>query len=170
MFLQTLTIPVLPDLNFGKSLDPVNQGFASSSGLPVALWHGQVLPFHHSVKPRAFSPRPASNRAWLLNFLPEYFIDVADTGRLHVAAAIFEHVKDQRIFGFAEKFSMDDVLEILRKVASDRKFPDNFSGGSDPSEIIPRDEAEQLLRDLGRPGWVGFEESILANISDVRNS
>lgn len=103
-------------------------------------------------------------------FLPEYFIDVGDTGRLHVAAGIFDHVKDQRIFGFAERFSMDDVLEILRKTAPDRKFPDNFSGGSDPSEIIPQDKAEQLLRDLGRSGWVSFEESVLANISDVRNS
>lgn len=100
----------------------------------------------------------------------EYYIDVEDTGRLHVAAAIFEHVKDQRIFGFAGRFSWDAILDILRKTAPKRKFPDNFSGGSDPNEIQPRDKAEQLLRDLGRPGWVSLEESVLANISEVRDS
>ncbi|RKK57111.1 hypothetical protein BFJ69_g17579 [Fusarium oxysporum] len=141
---------VLPNFNFGKSLDPVNQQFPSSSGLPVALWQGQVLPMHHMI-------------------VPQYFINVQDTGRLHVAAAIFDNLKDDRIFGFAGRFSWDEILDILRKAAPDRKLPDNFSGGSDPNEIKPRDTAEQLLRDLGHPGWVNLEDTILANISDVRN-
>lgn len=47
-----LTLSVLPNFNFGKSLDPVNQGYASSSALPVALWQGQVTPFHHMIVPR----------------------------------------------------------------------------------------------------------------------
>ncbi|KAI9147377.1 Aldehyde reductase 2 [Paramyrothecium foliicola] len=142
---------VLPNFNFGKSLDPVNQGYPSSSGLPVALWQGQVTPFHQKVT-------------------PQYYIDVQDTGRLHVAAAIFSHVKDRRIFGFAGRFSWDEVLDILRKTAPNKTFPGNFSAGSDPNEIEPRDEAEQLLRNLGRQGWVSLEETILANISDLRSA
>ncbi|KAL1853933.1 hypothetical protein Daus18300_011675 [Diaporthe australafricana] len=100
----------------------------------------------------------------------EYYIDVQDTGRLHVAAAIFDDVKDQRIFGFAGRFNWDQVLDILRKTAPNKKFPDNFSGASDPNEIKPVDKAEQLLRDLGRPGWTSLEETVLANISDVRDN
>ncbi|KAK2684760.1 hypothetical protein QWA68_016290 [Fusarium oxysporum] len=142
---------VLPSFNFGKSLDPVNQGFPSTSALPVALWNGQVTPFHRIV-------------------VPQYYIDVQDTGRLHVAAAIFDKLRDDRIFGFAGRFSWDDALNILRKAAPDRKLPDNFSGGSDPNEIKPRDEAEQLLRDLGRPGWVSLEETILASILDLKDA
>ncbi|KAH8746065.1 hypothetical protein F5883DRAFT_721671 [Diaporthe sp. PMI_573] len=142
---------VLPNFNFGKSLDPVNQGYASSSALPVALWQGQVTPFHRVIA-------------------PQYYIDVQDTGRLHVAAAIFDHVKDQRVFGFGGRFSWDEVLDILRKTAPNKTFPDSFSAGSDPNEIKPRDKAEQLLKDLGRPGWVTLEETILNNISDVRGS
>lgn len=107
---------------------------------------------------------------WFAEYFPEYYIDVQDTGRLHVAAAIFDHVKDRRIFGFAGRFSWDDILDILRKNAPNKKFPDNFSAGSDPNEIKPRDEAEQLLRDLGRPGWTSLEESILANIADLRDA
>ncbi|KAF9774666.1 hypothetical protein IL306_007304 [Fusarium sp. DS 682] len=142
---------VLPNFNFGKSLDQVNQGYPSSSALPVALWQGQVTPFHRTI-------------------VPQYFINVQDTGRLHVAAAIFDNIKDQRIFGFAGRFSWDDILDILRKTAPDRKLPDNFSGGSDPHDIKPRDKAEQLLRGLGRPGWVTLEETILDNISDVKDA
>lgn len=61
-------------------------------------------------------------------------------------------------------------MNILRKAAPDRKLPDNFSGGSDPNEIKPRDEAEQLLRDLGRAGWVSLEETILASILDLKDA
>ncbi|KAK7419023.1 hypothetical protein QQX98_003525 [Neonectria punicea] len=140
---------VLPNFNFGKALDPVNQGYPSSSGLPVALYKGEVTFIHKLIA-------------------PQYYVDVQDTGRLHVAAAIFSGIEDQRIFAFAGRFSWDQVLEILRKNEPEKKFPDNFSGGEDPNEIQPRDKAEQLLRDLGRPGWTSLEETILANVKDVK--
>ncbi|PNP77063.1 hypothetical protein FNYG_09676 [Fusarium nygamai] len=139
---------VLPNFNWGPSIDPANQGYPSSSGLPVLLFKGQVTPFHSFV-------------------VPQYYIDVDDTGRLHVAAAVFDHVKEQRIFGFAGRFSWDAVLDILRKNFPNRTFPENFSGGEDPNEIEPRDKAEQLLKDLGRPGWTSLEESILSNVKEV---
>ncbi|KAM0492547.1 hypothetical protein ACHAP8_009902 [Fusarium lateritium] len=142
---------VLPNFNFGKSLDSVNQGHASSSALPAALWQGQVTPFHHMI-------------------VPQYYIDVQDTGRLHVAAAIFDHIKDRRIFGFAGRFSWDEILDILRKAAPGKEFPSNFSAGSDLNEILPRDEAEQLLQELGREGWVSLEDTILANVADLRDA
>ncbi|UPK89521.1 hypothetical protein LCI18_000456 [Fusarium solani-melongenae] len=142
---------VLPNFNFGKSLDPVNQGYPSSSGLPVALWQGQVTPFHRIV-------------------VPQHYINVQDTGRLHVAAAVFDHIKERRIFGFAGRFNWDEILDILRNVAPNKEFPANFSSGSDANEIKPRTEAEQLLRDLGRPGWVSLEETVLANVSDVKGA
>ncbi|KAL7940088.1 hypothetical protein V8C42DRAFT_356483 [Trichoderma barbatum] len=97
----------------------------------------------------------------------EYYIDVDDAGRLHVAAAVLPKVEDQRIFGFAGRFNWDTVLDIFRKHVPGRKFPDKFSGGEDGNEIIPRGKAEQLLRDLGRPGWTSLEESILANIEGL---
>lgn len=163
-----LTCLVLPNFNFGKSLDPVNQGHPSSSGLPVALWQGQVTPFHHIIVPRMY---PFFHlKSAISNLYPEYFINVQDTGRLHVAAAVFDHVKDRRIFGFADRFNWDEILDILRKAAPNKEFPANFSSGSDANEIKPRAEAEKLLRDLGRPGWVSLEETVLDNVSDVRDA
>lgn len=86
---------------------------------------------------------------------------------MHVAAVIFKHVQDQRIFGFAERFSWDAILNILRKNEPDRKFPENFSGGEDPNEIQLRGKAEQLLRELGYSGWTSLDESISRNIKDL---
>ncbi|EXL68140.1 hypothetical protein FOPG_15792 [Fusarium oxysporum f. sp. conglutinans race 2 54008] len=139
---------VLPNVNFGKSVDPIHQGFASSAKMPALLYNGHVVDFHHMV------PR-------------QYFIDTQDTGRLHVAAGIFEHVQGQRIFGMACRFSWDSILEILRKIEPEKTFPDNFSGGEDPNEIEPRDKAEQLLRELGRPGWTTLEESIRGTLESL---
>ncbi|KAH7205239.1 hypothetical protein BKA60DRAFT_600049 [Fusarium oxysporum] len=102
---------VLPNVNFGKSVDPLHQGFASSAKMPALLYNRQVVDFHHMV------PR--------------------HTGRLHVAAGIFKHVQCQRIFGIAYRFSWDSILEIVRKIEPEKTFPDNFSGGEDSNEIEP---------------------------------
>ncbi|KAF4968554.1 hypothetical protein FSARC_4069 [Fusarium sarcochroum] len=160
---------VLPNFNFSKPLDPANPRYPSSSALPIALWNGQVTPFIKNIVPRTYF-NCIINKRVAANQFEEYYINTQDTGRLHVAAAIFDHVKDQRIFGFAGRFSWDEVLDILRKAAPNKELPDNFSAGSDPNEIKPRDKAEQLLRDLGRPGWVSLEETILENISIVKDA
>lgn len=93
-----------------------------------------------------------------------------DVGRLHVIGALFEKVKDQRLFGFADRFSWDKILDIMRKQEPNRKFPDNFSGGEDPHEIPPRHKAEQLLKELGLPGWTSLEDCISYNLEALRAS
>lgn len=96
----------------------------------------------------------------LSKFLSEYFVDVQDVGRLHVAAVLLGKVRSERIFAFAARYNWDAVLGILRELEPRRTFPDNFSGGEDPNEIQPRYKAEGYLRDLGRPGWTSLEESV----------
>ncbi|KAH6687197.1 hypothetical protein F5X68DRAFT_117783, partial [Plectosphaerella plurivora] len=91
---------VLPKLTFGKSLDLVNQGHPSSSALIPMVFKGEPLP-----------------KIWIK---PQYGVDVQDAGLLHVAAAILPDVKSERVFGFAQPFCWDDVLEILRKQCPDR--------------------------------------------------
>ncbi|GKT83256.1 aldehyde reductase [Colletotrichum tofieldiae] len=98
----------------------------------------------------------------------EHFVDVQDSGVLHVAAAIHPDVKGERIFGFAETFNWDKILDILRKQNPDRVFIENFQREDDLSEIKTRARAEQLLRDLGRPGWTSLEDSIMMNTEDLR--
>lgn len=62
------------------------------------------------------------------------------------------------------------MLDILRVDEPDKKFPDNFSGGSVDNVIEPRNKAEQLLRDLGRPGWTSLKDSILDNVKELKES
>lgn len=97
-------------------------------------------------------------------------MDASDVGALHVAGAIFPDVKDERIFGFAGRFNWDDVLAIFRKHEPEKTFPDNFSGENDPNEIEPASRAEQLLQELGRPGWVCLEQVIVQITEDLRTS
>ncbi|KZL73957.1 aldehyde reductase [Colletotrichum tofieldiae] len=140
---------VLPNAVFGKSLDITHQGHPSTSGFIVHLWHGQ-------------------HKELLQQFQPQHFVDVQDSGVLHVAAAIHPDVKGERIFGFAETFNWDKILDILRKQNPDRVFIENFQREDDLSEIKTRARAEQLLRDLGRPGWTSLEDSIMMNTEDLR--
>ncbi|KAI4594313.1 hypothetical protein KJ359_008588 [Pestalotiopsis sp. 9143b] len=132
---------VLPNMTLGKSLDPSTQGFPSTAAMVALLYKGQIVDYHRTV------PR-------------QYFVDVQDVGRLHVAATVLDKVRSERIFAFAARYNWDAVLGILRKLEPRTTFPDNFSGGDDPNEIQPRYKAEGYLRDLGRPGWTTLEESV----------
>lgn len=98
----------------------------------------------------------------------EYYIGAKDQGRLHVIGAIHPDVKDERIFGFAGRFSFDDIIQVFRNNEPEKKFIDNFNGGSDPTEVEPRARAEQLLRDLGQPGWASLEESVLEVVECIK--
>ncbi|KAI1385488.1 aldehyde reductase [Hypoxylon trugodes] len=138
---------VLPNINFGASLDLVNQDHPSTSGMIVELFRG--------------NPEP------LAGLPAQYFVDVQDNALLHVAAAIHPGVESERIFAFAEPVNGDKLLAILRQLYPDRQFPANFQGEEDLSEIVPRKRAEVLLRDMGKSGWTTLEESVKINTQDI---
>ncbi|KAI0532782.1 aldehyde reductase [Xylaria digitata] len=139
---------VLPNLNFGASLDFANQGHASTSGLVVELFKGNWQP--------------------LAGLPVQYFVDVQDTALLHAAAVIHPDVESERIFSFAEPLNGDKMLAILRKLYPDRTFPENFQGDNDLSDIVPRKRALELLRDMGKTeGWTSLEESIRRNTENL---
>ena len=86
---------------------------------------------------------------------------------MHVAAGVHPDVQGQRIFGFAHPYTWDQALDIMRKVDPQRKLRENFDSAVGNVTVEPRAKAEKLLRDLGRPGWMSFEETVLANIKDA---
>ncbi|KAI1331075.1 aldehyde reductase [Xylariaceae sp. FL0255] len=138
---------VLPNLTLGASLDPINQGHPSTSGFLAALFKGDT--------------------SYLAFLPPQYFVDVEDVGLLHVAAATLPHVISERIFAFAEPQNGNDILAALRRLYPDRSFPADFQAGKDLSDIVPRQRAEALLREMGKDGWTKLEESIKRNTSDL---
>lgn len=140
---------VLPNLNLGKSLDFTNHGQPSTSRIMECLWNGE-------------------NIDRIAQFSPQYFVDVQDVARLHVAAVIYPSVRGERIFAYAEPFNYDTILDILRKQNPEREFIPNFEGRTDRSVIEPRGRAEQLLRDMGRSGFTSLEDSVWMNTEPFR--
>ncbi|GFF22557.1 aldehyde reductase 2 [Aspergillus udagawae] len=138
---------VLPNMNFGASLDVTNQGHPSTSAIVAELFKGDTN--------------------YLGGITPQYFVDVQDDAILHVAAAIHPGVQSERVFAFAAPVNGDSVLAVLRKLYPSRSFPANFQAEGDLSEIVPRKRAEALLREMGRDGWTSLEESIKRNTEDL---
>ncbi|KAE8159631.1 hypothetical protein BDV40DRAFT_233811 [Aspergillus tamarii] len=112
----------------------------------------------------------SGNRAGIDYVSPQWFVDVEDTARLHVAALLDGRVKSERLFAFATPYNWTDVVDILRKV-----FPLN-SSIPQPLENEPRDlslvgpsvRAESLIKEFwGRDGWTGLGESILGGTGDL---
>lgn len=96
---------------------------------------------------------------------PEFFVDVRDVARLHVAALIYADVKSERLFGFAEAYNRTQIYTILRKAYPDRKIPDNIP--NEPmalATIHPRtyQRGVELLKRFGRDGFISLEESLKA--------
>jgi len=134
---------VLPNANFGPILGPA----ASSTGTwPIQLYNGDGTPF---------------------NFPPQWFVNVRDDARLHVAALIDPSAHGQRLFAFAGPYTINAILAVLRKLEPGRSFPEDRDMGEDLCEI-PNQAAEELLRKHYGHGWTGLEETIRENVAGVR--
>ena len=137
---------VLPNANMGLVLDPKHQGTPSTVGWLHALWNG-----FEGQEDLKFNP-------------PQYYINVQDNARVHVAALIFPDVKSERLFTFAYPFTWNDLLAIYRKLWPDRKFMDDIEGTGNDLSKVANGRAEQLLKRMGVPGWTSLEESVQAAV------
>lgn len=158
---------VLPNINFGASLDLATQGHPSTSGMVAELFKGNASYLAGLPARKCYSGMACHRGENSANTLPEYFVDVQDTALLHVAAAIHPDVKSERVFAFAEPVNGDSILAILRKLYPGRTFPPDFQAEKDLSDIVPRKRAQELLRAMGKEGWTSLEESIRRNTEDI---
>ena len=98
---------------------------------------------------------------------PQWFVNVQDTARLHVAALIDPACNGERIFAFAAPFNGNDILAVLRKLYPKRKFLDDVPDqGKDITEI-PNEDAEELLRKRYGKGFSGLEETLRENFAGM---
>ncbi|OGM43401.1 cinnamoyl-CoA reductase [Aspergillus bombycis] len=139
---------VLPGTIFGKILHPEIGG--SSMALVRNLLSG--------------------NQAGIDYVPPQWFVDVEDAARLHVAAVLDGRVKSERLFAFATPYNWTDIVDILRTA-----FPLNSSIPQAPenevrdlSQVGPSIRAESLIKEFwGRDGWTSLRESILGGTGDL---
>lgn len=98
----------------------------------------------------------------------EYFVDVQDTARFHVAGAVLPGVQNERIFAWAEPFNFDAVLEIMRIQFPEKNFVGNFHRYRELSVAEkPQARALELLKQLGREGFVPLKQSVLLNVEKL---
>ncbi|KAJ5607047.1 NAD-dependent epimerase/dehydratase [Penicillium hordei] len=133
-------------LNFGKVLDP---SIPSSSGDFVKqIFNGNT------------------ELAKTVDY--QWFVDVQDSARLHVAALTNPDVKNERIIAYAEHCTWNDVLKHLRELRPNHQWVDDFTDPSrkDISEIS-NGRGLVLLQALGRPGWTSLADSLKLNLEAV---
>lgn len=135
---------VLPNANMGHILSVEHQGYPSTAGWIRALWDG-----FENNKDLEYNP-------------PQYYINVQDNARVHVAALILSDVVGERLFSFAYPFNWNDILAVFRKLYPQRKFREDYEDIGQDLSKVSNGRAEDLIKRLGRPGWASLEESVKA--------
>jgi len=150
---------------FWKTVEQTKPPFQVSAVLPNANF-GPIL-----------TGEPTSTAAWivklyngddsLFGFPPQYYVNVRDDARLHVAALIDPSANGQRLFAFAGTYTWNDVLAIFRKLEPNKQFLEDRDEGEDLSEV-PNQAAEELLKKHYGHGWTSLEESVKENLAGLR--
>ncbi|KAF4772063.1 hypothetical protein HAV15_004940 [Penicillium sp. str.  len=140
--------------------------------LPIQYRLGRIL--HEEISGSTsgwVSGLPKGDRRIFESFVPQYFCDVIDIARLHVAGLLDPKTVSRRLFGFAAPVNLTDMISVVRKLRPNNTLipepPAN--DGHDLSEVIPAKEAEKVLREFcGREGWTSLEESIAQGLEVSR--
>lgn len=91
----------------------------------------------------------------------EWFVDVQDSARLHIAALVLPDVANERIFAVQRPFTINQILVTLRKLYPKRHFGNDVEAhGEDLNVYAEQDRALHLLKRMGREGWTDMETSI----------
>jgi len=137
---------VLPNFNIEEILSP-DPPKSSSSGWVKGLYDGDE-----------------GDTKYMRGFAAQYMVDVKDTARLHVAALMFDDVKSERLFAFAEPFNFNKLLRCIRAVApQDKQLPEEIENAAEDISSVDTKCSVELLRRMGRQGWTSMEQSVLEN-------
>lgn len=98
----------------------------------------------------------------------DWFVDVRDTARLHVAGLINPSVKSERLFAYSETYSWSQILDIYRRAYPNHPWVDCPVETRRDLTTLPECQARavELLKELGREGFIGLEESVKANAEE----
>ena len=90
-------------------------------------------------------------------------ISAKDAARLHLIAAVHPDVQGERLFGCAETFTWNRVLQFYRQRFPDKQFAADFPGlGQYRANVEGRTRAVDLLRGSfgNEKGFETFEETM----------
>lgn len=136
---------ILPNFVCGPTLSPTQP--ASTSGLIKAAFLGN---------------EKAQSMIKMVG--PTHYVDVRDCAKLHLAGAMFEDLANERVFGMAGAFNINDVFEVFGAIDERWKSTQKIDCGRDQS-VYDQARSLELLRRLGSTEWVTFQQSIKANVA-----
>ncbi|KAK3369247.1 hypothetical protein B0T24DRAFT_357282 [Lasiosphaeria ovina] len=147
-----------------KFVDEHKPKFRVNAVLPSAVV-GEPLNQKHVDNPAVYVRWVTDEKTDNLNGMPAFYaIDVGDTARLHVAAALDPEVNAKRMHTWGVKGNWNDVLAVLRKLRPQRKF---MADMADPKQLsITTDETlyrELLKKWFGQDDWVSLEGMVTNN-------
>ncbi|KAF4443170.1 NAD dependent epimerase/dehydratase family protein [Fusarium austroafricanum] len=138
---------VVPNVNFGTAVSPENMGYRSSAAVIDA-----------AVKGYRDAP----------SILPsQWFVDVEDTGLLHLGALTLDDVNNERLLAFAGRYSWTEILEILH-----RRFPGKIGLQSvkeaavDAGEVNNQQSVE-VLKKMGKEGFTSLEDTLVKAVDTI---
>lgn len=95
----------------------------------------------------------------------EYYVHPADTARLHVAAATDSSIRNERILAFAEPYTWNNVLELIRKLRPEAKVPQNIDNNDQDLSTVDNQLAIRILKErFGLQGFTPLEQGIKDNL------
>lgn len=96
----------------------------------------------------------------------QWFINVDDNARIHLAALLDKTVKNERIFAYAQPFHWNDLLEAVRKVRPHAKtLPDPLPPNDRDLSEVDNHLGESLLQKwFNQTGYKTLEESVRENL------
>ncbi|KAF7561190.1 hypothetical protein G7046_g2948 [Stylonectria norvegica] len=130
---------------------------------------GEVLSLKGSLSTAIFMRMVYENGIGFVKTLPQqWYVNVNDTARVHVAALLSKLVNNERIFAFAEPFTWNEVLAVLRKLYPSKEFADDIPDAERSNMTVANGRGLQLLKDVfGREGWTSLEETVTENVKDL---
>lgn len=135
---------VNPNFNIGRILEGCES--ASTGGMIRKAWEDNPEVLVGSMKMMG----------------PQYFVDVQDTARLHVAALMYEDVKSERLLGFSEPFNLTSILAAMKEIDPKHSLPDAPENEDQDLSTVATERAAELLKRFGRPGFTDMQTSIRA--------
>lgn len=91
---------------------------------------------------------------------------IEDAALLHVAALTNPTVQNERLFAYGWPFFWNDLATIYRTIFPNRELPTDLPARDKDADLLdvkPSRRSEDLLKEMGKPGWSSLKEIIVAN-------
>ncbi|KAJ4299638.1 hypothetical protein N0V90_004884 [Kalmusia sp. IMI 367209] len=132
---------VIPATTMGPVISPTDQAYPSTAGFIRSLHECKGQELFDVIE-------------------PQWFVDVRDQARLHVAGAVLAGVENRRIFGWAGPYTWIGVADALEKEMGTRTTIRLTDKGHDITKVLAKEKAEGYLKRMGQADWVPFEQAV----------